>query len=63
MIIPKGCIYKKEKWTEEDNNLLLSKYAIYGSKWKEMESYFKGRASYSIRNGYSFLQKYLKNEN
>ena len=53
---------KKVKWTKEEDNLLLSKYALYGSQWKSMESYFKGRTSNSIRNRYSCLQRHIQKE-
>lgn len=38
----------KEKWTLEEDNLLISKFQIYGPHWKILEKYFRGRNSYII---------------
>lgn len=41
-------VKKKEKWTKEEDQLLISKYKIYGPHWKQMEQFFDGRTSYNI---------------
>ncbi|OHT06301.1 Myb-like DNA-binding domain containing protein [Tritrichomonas foetus] len=46
---------KKEKWTDEEDDLLLTLYDTHGSHWKIYEKYFIGRASYCIRNRYRSL--------
>ena len=51
---------KKEKWTTEEDDILLAKYSILGPKWKEMEKYLQGRNSYSIRNRYISLNRKKK---
>ena len=40
----------RDKWSMEEDALLLEKYRIYGSKWKYLEMFFPGRKNYSIRN-------------
>ena len=45
----------KEKWTKEEDALILQKYEEFGSRWKIIELYFNGRTSYSIRNRYNSL--------
>lgn len=50
-------IKRKEKWTKEEDELLLEKYSALGPKWKKMEQYFEGRTSYSIKNRYISLKK------
>lgn len=56
-------IKRKEKWTKEEDEILLEKYSILGPKWKKMEKYFQGRTSYSIKNRFISLKKQnIKNE-
>lgn len=50
-------IKKKEKWTSEEDEILLSKYQLLGPRWKEMEKFFTGRTSYNIKNRYSSLKR------
>lgn len=40
----------KDKWSAEEDDLLIQKYKIFGPKWKILEKFFKGRTSYNIRN-------------
>ena len=48
---------KHEKWTKEEDDILLKKYAEIGPKWKALESFFEGRTSYNIRNRWISLSK------
>ena len=50
-------IKRKEKWTEEEDEILLSKYKLLGPRWKSMEIFFTGRTSYCIKNRYSSLKR------
>lgn len=50
-------IKKKEKWTNEEDEILLEKYKLFGPRWKLMEKYFTGRTSYSIKNRYVSLKR------
>ena len=50
-------IKRKEKWTNEEDEILLSKYELLGPRWKLMEKFFPGRNSYSIKNRYSSLKR------
>ena len=54
-------IKKKVKWTKEEDDILLSKYACFGPHWKMMEKFFIGRTSYNIKNRYASLQRHHKN--
>ena len=56
-------IRRKEKWTKEEDELLLSKYAIIGPHWKSMEKFFVGRTSYAIKNRYISLNRQKKHFN
>lgn len=56
-------IRRKEKWTKEEDDLLLSKYAIIGPHWKSMEKFFVGRTSYAIKNRYISLNRQKKHFN
>ncbi|OHT06300.1 Myb-like DNA-binding domain containing protein [Tritrichomonas foetus] len=47
----------KSKWSEEEDQVLLSQYEKTGPKWKNMEVFFPGRTSYSIRNRFNSLYK------
>ena len=55
-------IKQKTKWTNEEDNLLLSKYNEIGSHWKNMEQFFIGGTSYAIKNRFISLQKKIKKE-
>lgn len=46
----------KVKWTTEEDELLISKFLIYGAHWKMIEKFFKGRNSYSIKNRFNSLK-------
>lgn len=50
-------VKKKEKWTDEEDEILLSKYSILGPHWKKYEQFFIGRTSYSIKNRFKSLMK------
>ena len=40
----------KNKWTEQEDELLKMKYNEFGPRWKFLEQFFPGRTSYNIRN-------------
>ena len=52
-------VRKKAKWTKEEDELLISKYKLYGPHWKQMEQYFNGRTSYNIKNRFISLNRRL----
>lgn len=57
-------VKKGVKWTKEEDNLLLSKYPIFGTHWKNYEPFFNGRTSYNIKNRFKSLttpKKIIKN--
>lgn len=56
-------IRRKEKWTKEEDELLLTKYSIIGPHWKSMEKFFVGRTSYAIKNRYISLNRQKKHFN
>lgn len=45
----------RNPWTEEEDELLISKYQIYGPKWKLISQYFKNRTNINIKNRFTFL--------
>lgn len=53
-------IKKNVKWTKEEDDLLLSKFAFFGPHWKIIEKYFNGRTSYNIKNRFRSLQNNFK---
>lgn len=53
-------IRKKAKWTKEEDELLISKYKLYGPHWKKMEQFFEGRTSYNIKNRFISLNRRFK---
>lgn len=56
-------IKRKEKWTKEEDEVLLNKYSVLGPRWKKMEQFFQGRTSYSIKNRFiSLIKQKNKNE-
>ena len=46
-----------EDFTLEEDEFLLQQYAIHGSKWKLISSFFKGRTDIQIRNRFSKLKR------
>lgn len=49
-------------WSPEEDQLLISKYNIFGSKWKKMTAFFNGRSANSIKNRWNyFLSKRVGN--
>lgn len=46
-----------DNWSQEDDELLLSLYDKYGSKWSSMISYFKNQTVVSLKNRYNKLQR------
>ena len=50
--------YSSEKWTEEEDELLLCKYQEIGSKWSKMVVFFKKRNANALKNRwYYYLSK------
>lgn len=57
---------KREKWSHEEDELLLYQFSIIGPQWKKMENIFKGRTLYDIKNRYYSIirrKKYKSNKN
>ena len=44
-------------WTQEEDDLLKSKVAAFGHKWKFFTQFFVGRTDINIKNRYNFLKK------
>lgn len=51
-------IKRKVKWTSEEDEILLKQYQVLGPRWKQMESFFEGRTSYSIKNRFISLTRH-----
>lgn len=46
-----------DNWSQEDDDLLLSLYDKYGSRWSSMIGYFKNQTVVSLKNRYNKLQR------
>ena len=53
-------VRKNAKWSSEEDELLLSKYQLYGPHWKQLEQFFVGRTSYNIKNRFISLSRRKK---
>lgn len=49
-------------WSKEEDDLLLEKFKVYGSKWTKIAQYFKGRTNTNIKNRYLALQRQEKKQ-
>ena len=47
----------KKKWTSHEDELLVQKYNIYGSKWSKICSFFHGRTDISLKNRFNLLKR------
>ena len=55
---------KKDKWSKEEINQLISLHMIYGNRWSIISKYFMGRTDNSIKNHfYSTLRRSLRRIN
>lgn len=43
---------KKEKWTDEEDNIIIEKFGEHGSKWSKISSFLPGRPENAIKNRY-----------
>jgi hypothetical protein len=54
---------KKDKWTAEEDALIIQLYNTYGSKWAYIASQMPGRSDNAIKNRFNgFLQRQLHNK-
>ncbi|KAK8839134.1 hypothetical protein M9Y10_032606 [Tritrichomonas musculus] len=56
-------VNKSTKWTDEEDEVLLSKYEEIGPHWKMMEEFFEGRNSYNIKNRFISLTRRRRRTN
>lgn len=47
----------KEPWTEEENNLLISKYKELGPKWMKISKFFNARTDVYIKNRWNIIMR------
>lgn len=45
------------KWTEEEDELLLSLIDVYGTKWASISKHFNGRTNINVKNRMALLQR------
>lgn len=50
-------VKKGEKWTCDEDRIILEKYSTLGPHWKKYEQFLAGRTSYSIKNRFKSLMK------
>lgn len=48
----------KEKWTNEEDRILLTKYEELGTNWIKIKQFLPGRAVNNIKNRLSFLKNH-----
>lgn len=53
----------KDKWTEEDDELLMNEYKKLGPKWKRIAVKFLNRTDINVKNRYRKLERKKKKEN
>lgn len=54
---------KTDKWSKEDDQLLLYQYSKIGPQWKKMEMFFEKRTLYDIKNRFNTIMHRKKNKN
>lgn len=52
-----------DNWNQEDDDLLISLYEKYGSKWSSMIGYFKNQTVVSLKNRFNKLQRKSRKQN
>ena len=50
-----------QKWTMEEDRILLEKHAFFGNKWKKINLFLPSRSKIAIKNRYHKLVEKLKN--
>ena len=54
-------------WTQTEDELLIEKYQVFGSKWVKISKFFENRSDTSVKNRFQILKKTLtiekKNQN
>ncbi|OHS96002.1 Myb-like DNA-binding domain containing protein [Tritrichomonas foetus] len=53
---------KKDEWTEDEDNLILSKFIELGPRWMQIAKFFEHRTDAMIKNRYHVLQRIMKKE-
>lgn len=47
--------YLNSEWTQDEDQLLIEKYNIFGSQWSKMTQFFKGRNGNSLKNRWNYF--------
>lgn len=54
---------RNDPWTLEEDQLLVDKYAEYGSKWNKISKFFVNRSDNNIRNRWQMLLRQWEKQN
>ena len=46
--------YFNGEWTKEEDELLLEKFKLFGSQWKEIKKYFPARTANALKNRWNY---------
>jgi hypothetical protein len=51
---------KRPVWTDDEDRLLMDRYATIGPKWAQIAAFFNGRTDIDLKNRYQRLQRAMK---
>lgn len=52
----------RDEWTQKEDDILISKYLIYGHNWKAISQFLVGRTCGNVKNRFQVITGRLKKE-